>query len=725
MDFDSILLKSLVPDVDAELQKKRDDETVKEDIANMIGGMDTRTGAPWWPRLKAAFQHNREDAKRSLQESLGTNVFDSGDGRLAFIDPKTGRGVLVDETQTTWVDALELLPAAIPIAASVGSALATGGLSVPAQAGIAAIAGMAGTEVKQRIAQAVGPQERTATEQDLAKERLLSGALEFAGPLVFSGLTRAGKGIYSKFTGASDEALESAKELAQRTGIKTTIGQAAKGGVAESGERYLRQMPFSRDVFRGPDKEALGALASFADNTAERLTGKSPKKAVKLAIAADKKYTEKLIESRTRRGNIDFGEVDRLSGDMSIFDIRRVFRKMDEFVEEYGQKGVSDEADAIRESVAKRKESIMELVGESPDGKITGKQMRRLLSGWSKSAYDPRGVFEKVKDVKKKKVFAVSVLSELVSVLDDAAESTGASGEVARAIKVARQNWADGTKEIMARQTHPLAEKTFGKTPEKLISVLSKDTPENYEKLGAVMEFLNKQAPASAEDVRGAVVKDLRRRVTVLNEEGVEEINAAALASELSKNRRMYRLLFAGSKEGQQAVDDMAKAAGMLKKVGGSQTFHMQAITSAVMSGAGAAAGAFAGAPGASFGAVGTLAVATLLQRHAAKSLLNEKAMRAYATIYKASANPQLMKVPSFKEKLSKAVSDAYEFAKREAVEEAASVAGRVEMEGREPIPDAKKEQEQLEALQEQRRIERQNAGNGADALKNIQMRAL
>ena len=145
---------------------------------------------------------------------------------------------------------------ALPIAGAVGvptiGAISSGGLSLPASAGLAGIGGAGGTAAKQLILRALGDTEGVPqTSGEAAKEIGIQGvqdaALTYVGGKALGGLGKAAKVVFAPSTKTAGAALGAA-ENAAKIGVPTVPTDVPLGArqilqFTENNAPYLKTSP--------------------------------------------------------------------------------------------------------------------------------------------------------------------------------------------------------------------------------------------------------------------------------------------------------------------------------------------------------------------------------------------------------------------------------------------------------------------------------------------------
>lgn len=225
---------------------------------------------------------------------------------------------------------------ALPLAGSIGvpavAAISSGGLSLPATAGLAGVGGAGGEAAKQLILRALGdtegvPQTMGEAAQDIGLEGVKDAALTYGGGKLFQGAgkgLRLAKDLITK-PGAGEAAVAGKEALAkvgakgaEKLALARETREAAKAGLIGAEEKaglHFESTPGFEEMLRDPKKMAAFAtkIGQLAKKTPEELAQQVDKKTLqlfrKLAQEGEKVSTlSDIAKSQMRQGKSVFSE---------------------------------------------------------------------------------------------------------------------------------------------------------------------------------------------------------------------------------------------------------------------------------------------------------------------------------------------------------------------------------------------------------------------------------
>ena len=231
----------------------------------------------------------------------------NNDGLWYNVDPENlGDGSPIQKMKEAIADyGVDILPELIGVGASIGTAMATGGTSIPAQIGAVAAAGGTGAALgsaKIVMGKLLGTYQATPEEvaRDIALETLINAggqvvgaAAGFAIPKVGEALAKAGRGL-SKLNPASKEAIAKVSSFFTKVPEEDVllwankpeaVGRVLKqyGSVAKNSDDLLalvnndnlRMMPkLADDVAQGMQKMYGDGLENIASNVGDNFNPK-------------------------------------------------------------------------------------------------------------------------------------------------------------------------------------------------------------------------------------------------------------------------------------------------------------------------------------------------------------------------------------------------------------------------------------------------------------------
>lgn len=252
-------------------------------------------------------------------------------------------------------DFMRKVAKALPLTGAIGvptiGAIASGGLSLPASAGLAGIGGAGGEAAKQLVLRALGDQEgvpQTATEAaaDIGKTGLQDALLTLGGGMALKGAARAGRAVFAP----SKEVVE-ATYAAKAAPLRAKAAQLAEE-IAGRGDATVAQKKALESALK-KSGEAIGEaekrMGIFVDMLPEE-------RAAELATAEGRDLFKRTI------AEIAKGDPKKLAAIPA--QERNILRKMSEQVLDVGDEGEKLVNVRFKEGVKRLGES---LDAESPD----------------------------------------------------------------------------------------------------------------------------------------------------------------------------------------------------------------------------------------------------------------------------------------------------------------------------------------------------------------------
>ena len=275
--------------------------------------------------------------------------------------------------------------------------------------------------------------------EDRGTERLKSTALGGTLGAAVPGAIQLGKRIASPLASMArknivDGAFQKADDLLKKLNIKATVG-------ARSGDPRLLQL--ETGSARGVSNKAMDFLNEKSKSTISmmnRLTETFTKKTTDPTVVgarvfrATRNAINRMDEARQARAHIDFGLVDDL-GKGKIIKVDN-FKKFME--KEAGVQVAGSEAATMRGGAALKK-----LLSQVDDkGRLQADEMLEYLSNWSELSAGKGRLFTDILDKREK----IRIGSEGIrALMQDLNSASKGGSEVAKAIKIARDNYREAT----------------------------------------------------------------------------------------------------------------------------------------------------------------------------------------------------------------------------------------------------------------------------------------
>lgn len=310
---------------------------------------------------------------------------------------------------------------------------------------------------------------------------------------------------------AADPNIVSVGQKAQSVvGEPLTKGQRTQSRTLQGFESLLQRAPMTDDMFA----QKLDRQIAAVDRSAEKLRKAfargtqdvSPEYVGRQIENTFNKAVMTIKNGRAKQAALDFGVVDKLSGNARVIPLPTFMQTAQNIVEEGSSDLAPDLSQKLAKAVAKKAQAIIERKGN-----VSALEMQKLLEQYGKSASGDVRLFGFLEPQESKSV-ARRLFGALQNDLDQAVDGkpiTAFLAPEATALKTARDNYRLFSKEIEA-----LSETTLGRilntnapiTPEVVIDKVRKMKPSE---LRTTLQILDKTDKQAADLARRATIYDL------------------------------------------------------------------------------------------------------------------------------------------------------------------------------------------------------------------------
>lgn len=504
--------------------------------------------------------------------------------------------------------------------AAIGSAVpAVGNILGGALGGYAGAGagGVAGNLARQAASAALpGSDELTPIQRGAAAADAGQFAMagESMGPLVRAGLTKANPANWVRRTiqsGADPRMEAKAAQITSHTGIEFTPGQAGGGRTALRMEGALAQREGAGDImFAGaPGSKAIGYLgqAKQFETFARKLMrgGRSAEAGGEALAAASDKTFKTLRTARSEQWKQQMSEVARLSGGKPVLPLRNTIEEASAILDEYKPAlgpasqqrfaasligDLSSTIDKAREQLldeAKaRGASAVELraIAKASPLKLKGLradalEFQQAMADIGEKLHSRMGVAASI-DPSRRDAIVTRMMAAMRRDLDAAADMGELNGEVAAALKGARQGYAQASDELDAAKTRLLVDALeLSESDAPDLAIRNMVTNKSSTQIKRAMQILGKYDTPAAVQARQDSLGELFRmakpsRSMAAREVSIGPVQFYNLAKRYEDN---IRALYTGDKKGYldfkmlvNAAERMADSAGVAS--GGAQT---------------------------------------------------------------------------------------------------------------------------------------------------------
>lgn len=529
-----------------------------------------------------AGKFTQEGKASFLQEKLGRQSIYTDDKGQIYVVPPSEQGKPLSEQVPQILNREGLSPADMALIPAMVSGTAAGVLAAPAAAvaggakglGVLAATG-AGHAAARQAASMLMPGDDDATVGERLADLGLSAGSEVLLPVV-GVAARAGRSAIAapvqRVVGAiagrnplAKRAIQEGVELGERTGIDFTTAALAQVPGLQRAERFIRQQP-GAGVLAQAVERSVGQLESYANRIAEAMNrrvvdagdvaqqlmdkfgaklsavGKDADSLVGLvgresaATGAISRFTTRLQgldEHRRATAQKLFGKVAQITGQKKVMPVRNALDEINQLMQEMRSDLSTDTARKTVKFLEKSRSRLLRAAGKRKEPMVSMASFQNSLSDWSRKSMSPEGVIEGVMDRGLGSMVATRMANALRRDLD---AGVALEGPGSQALKAARDAYAAQSAAIREMTNSPIAK--LVDTPEKLITrLMSKDrSGENR----AMLQLLERIAPAQAREVRSAAISDALSSVKVMDNGFMEP---RGLANAIDKKLPQLRVL--------------------------------------------------------------------------------------------------------------------------------------------------------------------------------------
>lgn len=292
------------------------------------------------------------------------------------------------------------------------------------------------------------------------------------------------------------------QRIGNEIGQTYTPGQATGSRGLLTIEGLVRRHPSSADRMAEFDTKQLDTSLRNLNANLDRLAT-NPAGPEATGNLVSKSFDTVLSKARTVRratANADFGRVDEIAGKGKVIQPDNLRTQIDSLVDDFSAPGGGDASAALVGQAERLRNAL------SKDG-LSAKETERLLEIYGKAANGTGAVFKDM-DTGQQRYIAGRLRDALVADLDAAADAGGHSGQVATALKTARDNYRSNSAAINDLEKSVLG-RLFGgdydKSPERVAQAVKNMRPTE---LRQSLDILNKADPQTSQTVKRYLVED-------------------------------------------------------------------------------------------------------------------------------------------------------------------------------------------------------------------------
>lgn len=293
--------------------------------------------------------------------------------------------------------------------------------------------------------------------------------------------------------------------LSQDLGQVYTPGQATGSRSLLTIEGLVRRHPASADKMAAFDQRQLDVSLRNLESNLNRLAASPSGPEATGGLVAksfDKVFTD-VTKLRRATAQADFGKVDELAGRYRVIKPTNLSQTIDDLAKDFDVPGGGDASS----SLVRRIQGIKtELERAGPQG-LSAKETQRLLEVYGSASRGTGKIFQDL-DTAQQRMIAGKLQGALLKDIDAAADAGGHTGEIATALKSARDNYRQNSKAINDLEKSVLG-RLFGgdyeKSPERIAMAVRNMKPSE---LRQSMDILNKADPATSQSVKRYLVED-------------------------------------------------------------------------------------------------------------------------------------------------------------------------------------------------------------------------
>lgn len=397
--------------------------------------------------------------------------------------------------------------------------------------GTAMKAGVADTggNVVRQFASAALPGDDEATARDRAMSATIAMGMGGAGQLAADKiLTPAMERINPKNAIVSrsvqrqmDEpfAVKGAR-LSEQTGIPLSVGEQTGSRLMRMLEAVARRHPLSADRVANMDAQKVSAAYSRLERIADALSIRTGDEAAgNGVINAYRSAQRSAIDFRKATAGRDFAVIDSVAGEQAIMPVDAFIHKLDELIA--GSQTMAIDSPA-RKALLKMRKDLVEaganggqFVSDGNALRVSGRVFQNTLEQFGQAA---RGTGDIMKDVSptQQKRFAGELFGALQDDLNRIADADSVGGELATALRTARDNFRTNSAAIDSVNMSALGEiiGTRDKlpAPEVIVQKIDRLPPSQHRE---AIEFLKQSDPETLALLKRNTLDSLLEGATV------------------------------------------------------------------------------------------------------------------------------------------------------------------------------------------------------------------
>lgn len=306
---------------------------------------------------------------------------------------------------------------------------------------------------------------------------------------------------YAKSPMAADS-----EQLANDIGQVYTPGQSTGSKALLTIEGLVRRHPVSADTMQAFDEKQLDTSLKNLVANLDRLhvNPAGPEATGNLVSKAFDKVLNTVATVRRATAKADFGKVDELAGRYRVIKPNNLNDTVDDLIKEFDVPGAGDASARLVRQLQGIKAEISDRAGPKA---LNAKETQRLLQIYGDASRGTGAVFKDM-DTGQQRMITGRVHRALMNDVDAAADAGGHVGEIATALKTARNNYKSNSKAINDLEQSVLGRmfgKDYAQAPERIAAAMKNMKPSE---LMQSMEILNKADPSVSQVVKRHLVED-------------------------------------------------------------------------------------------------------------------------------------------------------------------------------------------------------------------------
>lgn len=364
-----------------------------------------------------------------------------------------------------------------------------------------------------------GPEERLKSAAEGAAIGGATGAALSGATKVFNKVRPANVGAnYVNKRFDTSPMTKDSERIGKELGQTYTPGQATGSKSLLTIEGLVRRHPASADKMAKFDSEQMDKSLTNLVGNLDRLHANpsGPEATGNLVAKSFDDVVSKAVKVRRETASADFGRVDELAGRYRVIKPQNLMGAIDEIGKDFSAPGGGDASAALVKQIQGIK---ADLDRAGPQG-LSAKETQRLLQIYGDAARGKGAIFKDL-DTAQQRSIAGRLKDALIADVDDAADAGGHVGEIAAALKTARNNYKQNSAAINDLEKSVLG-RLFGgdyeKSPERIAQAVKNMKPSELQQS---MKILSSADPATSQAVKRYLVED------ALNTAGVNPTSGA------------------------------------------------------------------------------------------------------------------------------------------------------------------------------------------------------